>query len=150
MIHDIRDIHNTCSSKSNTQSHNRQKEYIDNNTKLSSAIDIAKYIYNNYSFTYNHDGKEPGRSKSCVRFYGDANSRTNHGKHENGNENKNLLKNNKNESTAMKHAGTISRNGLGKTTQFGHDYTTKQRLVTYLGTTEGQPGGSGAPLRNKF
>ena len=61
-----------------------------------------------------------------------------------------LLKHNKNESTAMKHAGTISRNGLGKTTHFGHDYTTTQRLVTYLGTTEGQPGGSGAPLRNKF
>lgn len=150
MIRDIRDINNTCSSKSNTQSHNRQKEYIDNNTKLSSAIDIAKYIYNSYNFTYNHDGKEPGRSKSCIRFYGDANSRKNHGKHENGNENKNLFKNNTNQSTAMRFANTIKTNGSGKGTQFGNDYTNRRSLVTYLGKTEGQPGGSGAPLRNKF
>jgi len=147
---DIRDIRDTCSSKSNTQSHNRQREYIDNNTRLSSAIDIAKYIYNNYSFTYNNDGKEPGRSKSCIRFYGDANSRTNNGKHENGNQNKNLLNNNKNESTAMRYANIINTNGLGSNLQFGNDYTNRPLLVTYLGTTEGQPGGSGAPPRNKF
>lgn len=146
----VHDIHNTCSSKSNTQSHNKQKEYIDNYTKLASKIDIAKYIYNNYSFTYNNHGKEPGRSKSCIRFYGDANSRTNNGKHENGNENKNLFKNNKNESTAMRYANIINRNGLGTNTQFGNDYTNRSVLITYLGTTEGQPGGSGAPPRNRF
>ena len=63
---------NNICNKDNIQNHNKQKEYIDNITKLASKIDIAKYIYNNYSYTYNHHGKEPGRSKSCVRFYGDA------------------------------------------------------------------------------
>lgn len=116
------------------------------------TIDIAKYIYNSYNFTYNHDGKEKGRSKSCIRFYGDANSRLNHGKRENSNENKNLLKNNTNQSTAMRFANVINTNGLGnsKNTRFGNDYTNRPSLVTYLGKTEGQPGGSGAPPRNKF
>jgi hypothetical protein len=137
-------IHKDNIDKDNIQKYNIYSQ------KFKSNSDIVKYIYNNYSYTYNNDGKEPGRSKSCIRFYGDANSRTNHGKHENGNENKNLLKNNKNESNAMRIANLINTNGLGKNTQFGNDYTTKHRLVTYLGTTEGQPGGSGAPLRNKF
>lgn len=136
---------------------NRDKENKENiqkyniySQKFKSNSDIVKYIYNNYSFTYNNEGKEPGRSKSCIRFYGDANSRLNSGKCENGNENKNLLNNNKNESSAMRYANVINTNGLGTNLQFGNEYTNRVPLITYLGTTEGQPGGSGAPLRNKF
>uniref|UniRef100_A0A6C0EDJ8 Uncharacterized protein n=1 Tax=viral metagenome TaxID=1070528 RepID=A0A6C0EDJ8_9ZZZZ len=138
----------------NTDKDNIDKESIQKyniySQKFKSNSDIVRYIYNNYSFTYNNDGKEPGRSKSCIRFYGDANSRTNQGKHENGNETKHLLKNNKNESNAMRYANIINTNGLGSNLQFGNDYTNRTVLVTYLGTTEGQPGGSGAPPRNKF
>ena len=112
------------------------------------SIDGATNMYNNY--IYNDEGKESGRAKSCIRFYGHAKSRINYGKCENGNENKNLFKNNKNESTAMRYANIINRNGLGTNTQFGNDYTNRSVLVTYLGTTEGQPGGSGAPPRNRF
>lgn len=112
------------------------------------SIDGASNMYNNY--IYNDDGKEYGRAKSCIRFYGYAKSRINYGKCENGNENKNLLRNNKNESNTMRIANIINTNGLNKNTRFGNDYTNRSVLVTYLGTTEGQPGGSGAPLRNKF
>lgn len=116
-----------------------------------SNIDVANYMYNSY--TYNDDdGKEPGREKSCIRFYGRANSRLNSGKCETGNNNKNLLVNNTNQSNAMRIANVINTNGLGnsKNTRFGNDYTNRPLLVTYLGKTEGQPGGSGAPPRNKF
>ena len=50
----------------------------------------------------------------------------------------------------MRYANIINTNGLGSNLQFGNDYTNRTVLVTYLGTTEGQPGGSGAPPRNKF
>jgi hypothetical protein len=142
-------MHHCNTDKDSIEKDNIQKYNI-YSSKFKSNSDIVKYIYNSYNFTYNNDGKEKGRSKSCIRFYGDANSRVNQGKRENGNENKNLLTNNTNQSTAMRFANTIKTNGSGKGTQFGHVYTTKQRLVTYLGTTEGQPGGSGAPPRNKF
>uniref|UniRef100_A0A6C0E2K2 Uncharacterized protein n=1 Tax=viral metagenome TaxID=1070528 RepID=A0A6C0E2K2_9ZZZZ len=136
------------------QYYNRDKENIQKyniySQKFKSNSDIVKYIYNNYSFTYNNEGKEPGRSKSCIRFYGDANSRLNHGKCENGNENKNLLNNNKNESSAMRYANRITTKGLGTNIQFGNEYINRVPLTSYLGTTEGQPGGSGAPIRNKF
>jgi hypothetical protein len=107
-------------------------------------------MYNNN--TYNSDSKEPGREKSCIRFYGHAKSRLNYGKCDNGNENKNLLVNNTNQSNTMRIANVINTNGLGnsKKTNFGDAYTNRRVLVTYLGTTEGQPGGSGAPPRNKF
>jgi hypothetical protein len=114
-------------------------------------IDDKINTYTMYSNnTYNSDSKETGRAKSCIRFYGEAKSRLNNGKCENGNENKNLLKNNKNESNTMRIAKIINTNGLGKNTRFGNDYTNRGPLITYLGTTEGQPGGSGAPPRNKF
>jgi hypothetical protein len=112
------------------------------------SIDGATNMYNNY--IYNSDSKESGRSKSCFRFYGKAKSRLNSGKCENGNENKNLLNNNKNESNTIRIANVINTNGLGTNLQFGNEYTNRVPLITYLGTTEGQPGGSGAPLRNKF
>ena len=114
------------------------------------SIDGATNMYNNY--IYNSDSKESGRSKSCFRFYGHAKSRLNSGKCETGNNNKNLLVNNTNQSNAMRIANVINTNGLGnsKNTRFGNDYTNRPLLVTYLGKTEGQPGGSGAPPRNKF
>lgn len=115
-----------------------------------SNIDVANYIYKSY--TYNSESKESGREKSCIRHYGRANSRLNSGQCETGNHNKNLLVNNTNQSNAMRIANVINTNGLGnsKNTHFGNDYTKRGLLVTYLGTTEGQPGGSGTPLRNKF
>lgn len=69
----------------------------------------------------------------------------------NGNENKNLLNNNTNTSNTMRIARIINNsNGLGKKTYFGNDYTQNIFSTTYLGTTEGQPGGIGSPLRNRF
>ena len=69
----------------------------------------------------------------------------------NGNENKNLLNNNTNTSNTMRIANIINNsNGLGKKTYFGNDYTQNSFSTSYLGTTEGQPGGIGKPLRNKF
>ena len=39
---------------------------------------------------------------------------------------------------------------VGGNVQYGNYYLGKPIQVNYLGRTEGQPGGSGAPLRNKF
>jgi hypothetical protein len=39
---------------------------------------------------------------------------------------------------------------VGGSTQFGNYYLGKPTVFNYLGRVEGQPGGSGAPLRNKF
>ena len=39
---------------------------------------------------------------------------------------------------------------LGGRTQFGNYYLGQPVVANYLGRYEGQPGGSGAPLRNKF
>lgn len=107
-------------------------------------------MYNNSNYIYNNYDKEDGRTRHCFRFYGRANSRINSGKCENGNHNKNLLKNNTNQSKTMRIANIINTHGLGTNTHFGNNYTTRTLLVTYLGTTEGQPGGSGSPPRNKF
>lgn len=39
---------------------------------------------------------------------------------------------------------------IGGRTQFGDYYLGQPVVANYLGRYEGQPGGSGAPLRNKF
>ena len=39
---------------------------------------------------------------------------------------------------------------VGGNVHYGNYYLGKPLQVNYLGRTEGQPGGSGAPLRNKF
>jgi hypothetical protein len=106
---------------------------------------------NNYiQSNYNNYGKEPGRLKSCFRFHGIAKSKINRGQCNNGNHNKNLLHNHHNIPTKIRIADVLQRNGLGKNTHFGHDYVQQPRLTSYLGTVEGQPGGIGSPLRNKF
>lgn len=40
--------------------------------------------------------------------------------------------------------------GRGSSLQFGNYYLGENKKVNYLGKTEGQPGGSGFPIRNKF
>lgn len=40
--------------------------------------------------------------------------------------------------------------GRGSSLQFGNYYLGNKQIINYLGKTEGQPGGSGFPLRNKF
>jgi len=42
------------------------------------------------------------------------------------------------------------RNILGGTIQYGNGYLGQPIQINYLGRGEGQPGGSGAPPRNKF
>ena len=44
----------------------------------------------------------------------------------------------------------IINNSIGGSTQFGNYYLGKPVVFNYLGRVEGQPGGSGTPLRNKF
>jgi hypothetical protein len=39
---------------------------------------------------------------------------------------------------------------IGGTTQFGNGYLGQPVNINYLGRGEGQPGGSGAPPRNRF
>jgi hypothetical protein len=39
---------------------------------------------------------------------------------------------------------------IGGSVQFGNYYLGQPVVVNYLGRTEGQPGGSGAPPRNRF
>jgi hypothetical protein len=39
---------------------------------------------------------------------------------------------------------------VGGNVQYGNYYLGKPVQINYLGRTEGQPGGSGAPPRNKF
>jgi len=127
--------------------------YSIQHTYIKMNIDDTTDIYTMYNNnTYNSDSKETGRAKSCIRFYGHAKSRLNSGRCESGNQNKNLLVNNTNQSNTMRIANVINTNGLGnsKNIHFGDAYTNRAVLVTYLGTTEGQPGGSGAPPRNKF
>ena len=43
----------------------------------------------------------------------------------------------------------IVNSTVGGSVQFGNYYIA-QPVVNYLGRTEGQPGGSGGPLRNRF
>lgn len=44
----------------------------------------------------------------------------------------------------------IIKNSIGGSVHYGQYYLGKPIQVNYLGRTEGQPGGSGAPLRNQF
>ena len=53
----------------------------------------------------------------------------------------------------ISNAQRISRvinNSVGGSTQFGNYYLGEPVIFNYLGRVEGQPGGSGAPLRNRF
>jgi hypothetical protein len=84
--------------------------------------------------------------KTCFK-----NTNKSKGSCNNGNENKNLLKHNHNISNTMRIANIINKNnGLGKKIHFGNAYTQNNFSTSYLGTTEGQPGGIGKPPRNKF
>jgi len=40
--------------------------------------------------------------------------------------------------------------GKGSSLQFGNYYLGENKTFNYLGKIEGQPGGSGSPLKNKF
>ena len=44
----------------------------------------------------------------------------------------------------------VINNTVGGSTQFGHYYLGEPVRFNFLGRVEGQPGGSGAPLRNRF
>jgi hypothetical protein len=44
----------------------------------------------------------------------------------------------------------IVNSTVGGSVQFGNYYLAQPVIVNYLGRTEGQPGGSGGPLRNRF
>jgi hypothetical protein len=44
----------------------------------------------------------------------------------------------------------IISSSVGGSTQFGSYYLGKPVVFNYLGRIEGQPGGSGVPLRNRF
>ena len=52
-------------------------------------------------------------------------------------------------SNAQRISGIIN-NTVGGSTQFGNYYLGEPVVFNYLGRVEGQPGGSGAPLRNRF
>lgn len=44
----------------------------------------------------------------------------------------------------------IIRSSVGGRTHFGNYYLGEPTVFNYLGRVEGQPGGSGTPLRNRF
>ena len=44
----------------------------------------------------------------------------------------------------------VINNSVGGSTQFGNYYLGEPVVFNYLGRVEGQPGGSGAPIRNRF
>jgi hypothetical protein len=44
----------------------------------------------------------------------------------------------------------VVQNSVGGSVQFGNYYLGQPVVFNYLGRTEGQPGGSGAPLRNRY
>ena len=44
----------------------------------------------------------------------------------------------------------VINNSVGGSTQFGNYYLGEPVIFNYLGRVEGQPGGSGLPLRNRF
>ena len=60
---------------------------------------------------------------------------------------KSFLRNNV--SNSQRVAQVIS-NSVGGSTQFGNYYLGEPVVFNYLGRVEGQPGGSGTPLRNRF
>ena len=53
-------------------------------------------------------------------------------------------------SQQQKMAQKIKTARLGGSTQYGNFYLGKSLTINYLGRTEGQPGGSGWPPKNKF
>lgn len=56
---------------------------------------------------------------------------------------------NSNTSRAQRISQVIN-NTVGGSVQFGNYYLGQPVVVNYLGRMEGQPGGSGAPLRNRY
>jgi hypothetical protein len=42
------------------------------------------------------------------------------------------------------------KNNLGGSVQYGNFYLGEPLSINYLGRTEGQPGGSGMPPRNRY
>jgi hypothetical protein len=44
----------------------------------------------------------------------------------------------------------VINSSIGGSTQFGNYYLGEPVVFNYLGRVEGQPGGSGAPIRNRF
>jgi hypothetical protein len=44
----------------------------------------------------------------------------------------------------------VINSSVGGSTQFGNFYLGEPVVFNYLGRVQGQPGGSGAPLRNRF
>ena len=61
----------------------------------------------------------------------------------------NTSSDNNNQYTENQRIADLVRNSLGGRTQYGN-FANRQQLVTFLGRTEGQPGGIIGPLRNKF
>ena len=61
----------------------------------------------------------------------------------------NTSSDNNNQYTENQRIADLVRNSLGGRTQYGN-FVNRQQLVTFLGRTEGQPGGIIGPLRNKF
>jgi hypothetical protein len=49
-----------------------------------------------------------------------------------------------------KRVAQVINSSVGGSTHFGSYYLGKPVVFNYLGRIEGQPGGSGAPLRNRF
>lgn len=64
----------------------------------------------------------------------------------------NTSSDNNNQYTKNQRIADLVRNSLGGRTSYGNTNITGQQnsLVTFLGRTEGQPGGIIGPLRNKF
>lgn len=61
----------------------------------------------------------------------------------------NTSSDNNNQYTENQRIADLVRNSLGGRVQYGNNINRKQ-LATFLGRTEGQPGGIIGPLRNKF
>ena len=53
-------------------------------------------------------------------------------------------------STTMRRSNLIQNNYTGGQTVFANAPTARVRLIGALGTTEGQPGGMGMPIRNRL
>ena len=61
----------------------------------------------------------------------------------------NTSSDNNNQYTENQRIADLVRNSLGGRVQYGNNIN-RQQLATFLGRTEGQPGGIIGPLRNKF
>lgn len=102
---------------------------------------------------YSYRQFTPGRKSKCgklIQYVGISNNNINSKPCTYINSeiiNKSFLKNNK--SSAQRISQVIS-SSKGGSTQFGNYYLGEPTVFNYLGRVEGQPGGSGAPLRNRF